>query len=141
MNHWLLWAMLSAVFAALVTVLAKAGMKDIDPDFAQLLRTAIVLPLLAALVFVTGKWHSLADWSGKAWLYIILSGLATCASWVCYFRALNLGNASQVAAVDKLSVVIVAILAIVVLSEHISAATWCGIAFIALGVVIVSLAK
>jgi bacterial/archaeal transporter family protein len=140
-NHWLLWATLSAVFAALVTILAKAGLKGVDPDFAQLVRTAIVLPVLAMLVTAAGKWEGVAHWSGKAWLYIILSGLATCASWVCFFRALNLGDSSRVAAVDKLSVVAVAILAALILSERVSATTWCGIAFIAVGVVIVSLAK
>jgi bacterial/archaeal transporter family protein len=140
-NYWLFWAALSAVFAALVTILAKAGLKDIDPDFAQLLRTAIVLPVLAVLVLATGKWQSVAQWSGKAWLYIVLSGLATCAAWVCYFRALDLGKSSQVSAVDKLSVVLIAVLAVTMLGEQISAATWCGITFIAVGVVIVSLAK
>jgi transporter family protein len=140
-NHWLFWAVLSAVFAALVTILAKAGLKDIDPDFAQLVRTAVVLPVLAALVIATGKWQSVGEWSGKAWLYIVLSGLATCAAWVCYFRALDVGKSSQVSAVDKLSVVLVAVLALVFLSEPVSKYTWFGIAFIATGVVIVSLAK
>jgi transporter family protein len=140
-EHWLFWAILSAIFAALVTVLAKAGLEGIDPDFAQLLRTAVVLPALAALVFLAGKWQSVANWNAKAWLFVILSGLATCASWVCYFRALNLGKSSQVAAVDKLSLVLVALLAIVFLHERYTATAWTGIGLIAAGAVLVSLSQ
>lgn len=140
-DHWLFWATLSAIFAALMTILAKLGLKDIDPDFAQLIRTAVVLPTLAALVLLTGKWQNVAAWNARTWTYLVLSGLATGASWVCYFRALNIGKASQVAAVDKLSFVLVAVFAVLLLQERLSTAGWCGIAIMAIGLVIVCTAK
>lgn len=138
---WLFWAALSAAFAALMTILAKAGLREIDPDFAQLIRTAVILPTLAAFVLMTGKWQSVADWNARTWTLLILSGLATGASWICYFRALSVGEASRVAAVDKLSFVIVAILATVLLRERLGVASWCGIGLIATGLVIVCVSK
>jgi transporter family protein len=140
-DHWLVWATLSATFAALMTVFAKLGLKGIDPDFAQLIRTAIVFPALGLLVLLTGKWENAATWNGRTWLFLVLSGLATGASWVCYFRALNVGDASQVAAVDKLSVVIVALMAATLLHERLGVASWFGIGLIAVGLVIVCVAK
>ena len=140
-DHWLLWAVLSAVFAALVTILAKAGLKDIDPDFAQLLRTAIVLPVLAVLVLATGKWQGLSVIAGKSGLFLVLSALATGASWVCYYRALKIGNAVNVAPVDKLSVVLVAVFAVVFLGERPVARDWLGIALVATGVVLLALKR
>jgi|SRR4051812_9969723 transporter family protein len=138
---WIIWATLSATFAALVTIFAKAGLKHVDPDFAQFIRTAVVLPALAAFVLFTGKWRDVTEWSGRTWVYLVLSGLATGASWVCYFRALNVGDASRVAAVDKLSVVIVAVFATFLLKEQLGFASWCGIALVATGLVIVCLAR
>ena len=138
---WLIWAVLSATFAALVTIFAKAGLKNVDPDFAQFIRTAVVLPALAAFVVFTGKWQGAAAWSARTWVYLVLSGLATGASWICYFRALNVGEASRVAAVDKLSVVIVAILATIYLKEQLGIASWCGIALVAAGLIVVCLAR
>lgn len=138
---WLIWATLSAVFAALMTVLAKAGLRDVNPDLAQLIRTIVILPTLAAFVFVTSGWREAVHWNGRTWTFLILSGLATGASWVCYFRALSAGDASRVAAVDKMSVVLVAILAVGLLGETVNAQTWCGVTLVSIGLVIVSLAK
>src|SRR3954464_5001932 len=138
---WFVWAVLSATFAALMTILAKAGLRGIDPDFVQLIRTAIVLPVLIVLVLFTGKWQDMSDWSARTWFLLVLSGLSTCASWVCYFRALNLGEASRVAAVDKLSVVIVALLATMLLPERLRLATWCGVALVGVGLVIITGAR
>ena len=130
--------MLSAVFAALMTIFAKLGLKDIDPDFAQFVRTAVVLPALALLTLTTGKWQDAFGWSGRTWTFIVLSGLATGASWLCYFRALNVGDASRVAAVDKFSVVIVALLAAATLDERLGLASWCGVGLVATGLAILS---
>jgi transporter family protein len=138
---WLFWAALSALFAALMTILAKAGLRGIDPDFAQLIRTAVIFPTLAAFVLVTGKWQNMAGWNARTWTLLVLSGLATGASWVCYFRALNVGESSRVAAVDKLSFVIVAILATTLFRERLGLASWCGIGLIAAGLSIVCVSK
>ena len=140
-ESWFLWAVGAATFAALMTIFAKIGLSGVDSDAAQLVRTAVVLPLIAALVATTGKWKDIPDWSGRVWLFLILSGLATGASWLCYFRALNVGDASRVAAVDKLSVVLVAAIATTMLHERLSPAGWCGIALVTAGLVTLSLAK
>jgi bacterial/archaeal transporter family protein len=124
-----------------MTIFAEAGLRGIDPDFAQLIRTAVVLPALTILVLLTGKWQSVAIWNGRTWLYLVLSGLATGASWVCYFRTLDVGKASRVAAVDKLSFVIVAILATALLRERIGIASWCGVGLIAVGLVVVYISQ
>jgi transporter family protein len=138
---WLLWAVAAAVFAALMTIFAKIGLSGIDSDAAQLIRTAIVLPLIAVLVLATGKWKEIPDWSGRVWLYVNLSGLATGASWLCYFRALSVGDASRVAAVDKLSVVLVAVIAVTMLHERLNLTGWCGVGLIAAGLVTLTLSK
>jgi bacterial/archaeal transporter family protein len=140
-DHWLFWALLAALFAALMTIFAKMGLEDIDSDVAQLVRTAVVLPLIAVLVMVNGKWHVAGSWSARTWLFLALSGLATGVSWLCYFRALGAGEASRVAAVDKFSLVMVAVLAALLLGERMGAVSWCGIGLITVGLVIVSLAK
>jgi transporter family protein len=136
-----MWAVLSAIFAALMTVLAKAGLRGIDPDFAQLIRTAVVLPSLAILVLLTGKWQDMSGWTTRTWFFLVLSGLSTAASWVCYFRALNLGEASHVAAVDKFSVVLVALLATIFLPERVGLSTMCGAGLVTAGLVIMIVAK
>lgn len=140
-ESWLLWAVAAATFAALMTIFAKMGLTGVDSDAAQLIRTAVVLPLIAALVVATGKWRGIPEWSGRVWLFLILSGLATGASWLCYFRALNVGDASRVAAVDKLSVVLVAAIATTMFHERLGFAGWCGIALVAAGLVTLSLSK
>ena len=140
-ESWLLWAVGAATFAALMTIFAKIGLAGVDSDAAQLVRTAVVLPMIAALVAATGKWKDVPDWSGRVWLFLVLSGLATGASWLCYFRALNVGDASRVAAIDKLSVVLVAAIATTMLHERLGIAGWCGIALVTAGLVTLSLAK
>jgi bacterial/archaeal transporter family protein len=140
-ESWLLWAVGAATFAALMTIFAKIGLAGVDSDTAQLVRTAIVLPMIAALVAATGKWKGVPNWSGRVWLYLVLSGLATGASWICYFRALSAGDASRVAAIDKLSVVLVAAVATTMLHERLGPTGWCGIALVTAGLVTLSLAK
>jgi transporter family protein len=137
-SQWLVWALMSAVFAALTAILAKVGVQGVDPDLATLIRTAVVIVALSCFVFVTGKWHNPAQLSGRTLTFLALSGLATGASWVCYFRALKLGDASKVAPVDKFSVVLVAIFAVVFLAERPSARDWLGICMIAAGVVLMA---
>lgn len=109
--EWFYWALLSAVFAALTAIFAKVGIQGVDSDLATLIRTAIILVVLSALITCTGKWANPFELSSKTWLFLGMSGLATGASWVCYFRALKIGDASKVAPVDKLSLVMVAIFA------------------------------
>jgi transporter family protein len=106
-TSWQFWALLAAVFAALTAVFAKVGVAGINPDLATLIRTAVVFVALGALVWATGKGENLSGISGRTWAFLVLSGLATGASWLCYFRAMQLGDASRVAPVDKLSVVFV----------------------------------
>lgn len=99
---WQFWAVLSAVFAALTAIFAKVGVENVNSDFATLIRTVVILLVLAGIVASTGQAHPLGAISGKTYAFLVLSGLATGASWLCYFRALKLGNAAQVAPVDKL---------------------------------------
>jgi transporter family protein len=138
-SGWLAWALLSAVFAALTAILAKLGVQGVDSDLATLLRTVVVFIALIGFVWVTGKWRNPLTLTGNTLTYLTLSGLATGASWVCYFRALKLGAASRVAPVDKLSVVLVAIFAFVFLAERPSVREWLGIAMVAGGVVLLAL--
>ena len=138
---WLAWALLSALFASLTAIFAKVALQGIDSDYATLLRTVVIVILLAAFVVATGKWSSPAALGGRTWLFLVLSALATGASWVCYFRALQVGNASQVAPVDKLSVVLVAVLAVAFLGERPPAKDWLGIAMVAGGVVLLALRR
>ena len=135
---WQFWALLSASFAALTAIFAKVGVSNVNSDFATLFRTAIILPTLGALVVATGQIPPLASVSGRTYLFLTLSALATGASWLCYFRALQIGNASQVAPVDKLSVVLVAVFGVVFLGERLSVRGWLGIAFITVGVLLIA---
>lgn len=136
---WQAWALLSAVFAALTAILAKVGVQDINSDFATFVRTIVVLLALAAILGVTGQYQRLDSVPMRSYLFLILSGLATGASWVCYFRALKLGNASLVAPIDKLSVVLVALLGVMFLGEKLLLRNWAGIILIAIGAVLVGL--
>lgn len=140
-TSWLAWALLSAVFAALTAVLAKVGLRGVDPDFATLLRTAIIATLLIPFVWLTGKWVSPMTLSGKSLLFIALSAVATGLSWVCYFRALQIGDASQVAPVDKLSIALVVIMAFLFLGERPVAKDWVGIVLVASGVLLLALKR
>lgn len=134
-SAWLGWALLSAVFAAATAIFAKLGLQGIDSDFATLIRTVAIVIVLAAFVAATGKWQDPSQLSPRTWTFLMLSALATGASWVCYFRALQLGNAFQVAPVDKLSVVLVVVLAFVFLGERPAPRDWLGVLLVAGGVV------
>jgi transporter family protein len=136
--HWQLWAVLAAVFAALTAIFAKVGIENVGSDYATLLRTVVILAVLALIVFASGQWQPLASVPGRSLVFIALSGLATGASWLCYFRALKLGEASRVAPVDKLSVVLVAVFGAVFLHEKLAAVNWLGVALIAAGAVLVA---
>jgi bacterial/archaeal transporter family protein len=138
---WFAWALLSAVFAALTAVFAKLGLQAVDSDFATLIRTAVIISVLACFVWLTGKWRNPAELGSRTWLFLTLSGLATGASWVCYFRALKLGEASKVAPVDKFSLVLVAIFAYLFLAERPSTREWIGIAMVGAGVVVLALKR
>jgi len=138
---WFGWAILSAVFAALTAVFAKVGLQAVDSDLATLIRTAVIISVLACFVWLTGKWRNPLELSSRTWLFLTLSGLATGASWVCYFRALKLGEASKVAPVDKFSLVLVAIFAYLFLAERPSTRDWLGIAMVGTGVVILALKR
>ena len=140
-NGWFFWALLSAVFAALTAIFAKVGIRGVDSDLATLVRTAIILVVLSGVVWFAGKWTNPLALSSKTWLFLGLSGLATGASWVCYFRALQVGNATQVAPIDKLSLVLVAIFAVVFLDERPDAREWVGIAMVAGGVMVLALKR
>jgi transporter family protein len=140
-DNWVLWALLSAVFAAATAILAKVGLEGIDSDYATLVRTAVILVVLASLVGAAGKWRSPTQVPARALVFLTLSGLATGASWLCYFRALKVGDASRVAPIDKLSVVLVAVFAAAFLGERPSPRDWAGIALVAVGVLFLSLRR
>lgn len=139
LSHWLFWAILSASFAALTAIFAKIGLQGVDSDFATLIRTGLIVVILLAWVTFLGKWQNPFWLGGKTWLFLLLSALATGGSWVCYFRALQMGHASQVAPVDKLSVVLVAIFAVIFLGERPSGQEYGGIALITIGVLMIAL--
>ena len=138
LSSWQFWAVLSAIFAALTAIFAKIGVENVNADFATFVRTIIILLVLAAILSATGEWQNPATISGRTYLFLALSGLATGASWICYFRALQLGDAARVAPIDKLSVVLVAVFGVVFLSEKLTAANWLGVALIAGGAVLVA---
>ncbi|MEO6365127.1 MAG: EamA family transporter [Luteimonas sp.] len=140
-THWVYWAALSAVFAALTAVFAKAGLQDVDPDFATLLRTGVILFLLAVFVAFAGKWRDPATLTPATWGWLLASALATGASWICYFRALKLGDASKVAAVDKLSLLLVAVFAFVFLHERLNLREWMGVALMTGGVLLLAIKR
>ena len=139
--NWFFWAVGSAVFAALTAIFAKIGIEGVDSDLATLIRTAVILAVLGVFVALAGKWSNPAALSTRTWLFLVLSALATGASWVCYFRALKIGNASQVAPVDKFSIVLVALFAFAFLGERPAPREWFGIAMIAAGVLVLALKK
>tara|TARA_R110002073_G_scaffold11547_2_gene52540 strand:+ start:12871 stop:13305 length:435 start_codon:yes stop_codon:yes gene_type:complete len=138
-GSWQFWAILAAVFASLTAIFAKVGVADIGSDFATFLRTLVVVSVLAVILWATGKYERLDGISAKSALFLVLSGLATGASWLAYFRALKLGQASQVAPVDKLSVVLVAIFGAVFLGERLSPMGWVGVSMVGAGAVVIAL--
>ncbi|APQ12633.1 transporter [Pseudomonas oryzihabitans] len=137
-SSWLFWALLAAAFAALTAIFGKLGVEHVNPDFATLLRTLVVVVVLAAIVAATGQAQPLASIGGRTYLFLLLSGVATGLSWLCYYRALKLGPASLVAPVDKLSVVLVAIFGVALLGERLDLRQWCGIAAIGGGVLLLA---
>ena len=137
-SSWQLWAVLAAVFAALTAIFAKIGVENINSDFATFIRTIVILVTLGFILLATGQFQSPGEISGRTYLFLVLSGLATGASWICYFRALKIGQAAQVAPVDKLSVVLVAIFGVIFLGERLTAPNWIGVALIATGAVLVA---
>lgn len=138
-NSWQAWALLAAVFAALTAIFAKIGVEGVNSNFATFLRTIVVVVALGLLLASTGQFESLSTLSTRTMVFLVLSGLATGASWLCYFRALQMGQAGQVAPVDKLSVVFVAVLGALFLGEQLSALAWGGVVLIAAGAVMVAL--
>lgn len=137
-SHWFFWALLSAVFAALTAIFAKIGLEGVDSDLATLVRTAVILVVLAAFVYFTGKWSNPFHLSSRTLRFLVFSGLATGASWVCYFRALKIGDASKVAPVDKFSLVLIAVFAFIFLDERPSTREWAGILMVGAGVLILA---
>ncbi len=140
-SSWFFWAVLSAVFAALTAIFAKIGIKGVDSDLATLVRTVIITFILSGFIWFTGKWSNPLLMSAKTWIFLGLSGLATGASWVCYFRALQIGDASKVAPVDKFSLVLVVIFAVAFLGERPSMREWVGIALVAIGVLVLAIKR
>ncbi|TXH12980.1 EamA family transporter [Phenylobacterium sp.] len=138
MSSWQVWALMSAGFAALTAVFAKVGVDNINSDYATLIRTVVILGVAALIVTATGQWQAPGAVGGRTYLFLVLSGLATGASWLCYFRALKLGDAARVAPLDKLSVVLVAVFGALFLGERLSGTNWAGVALIAAGAVLVA---
>jgi transporter family protein len=136
---WQLWALLSALFAALTAIFAKIGVEGINSDLATLIRTGVILVIAAAIVAATGAWQPVSSISNRTWLFLGLSGAATGLSWLCYFRAMQIGDAARVAPIDKLSVVLVAVFAVVFLREKLSGLNWLGVLMIGAGAVLVAI--
>jgi transporter family protein len=135
---WLFWALLSAAFAALTAIFAKVGVEGISSDLATWIRTIVVLVGLSAILFATRQFSRPGSIPTRSWIFLVLSGLGTGASWICYFRALKLGPAALVAPIDKLSVVLVALFGVAFLGERPSFNGWLGIALIASGAVLIA---
>ena len=133
---WFVFAVLSAVFAALTSILAKVGIDGVNSNLATAIRTVVVVLMSWGMVFITGAQGGLSEISKKSWLFLILSGLATGASWLCYYRALQIGAASKVVPIDKLSVVITLVLAFVFLKEEFTAKSFIGCLLIGAGTLI-----
>lgn len=136
---WLFWALLAAVFAAATAILAKVGVKDTPSDLATLVRTLVVVAFAGLIVAISGQWRSFGELTPRTLMFLTLSGLATGASWLCYFRALKLGEAARVAPLDKLSVVLVAVMGVAFLGEQLRWKNWLGVAMIAAGAVLVAI--
>ena len=130
---WFIFAILSAIFAALTSILAKIGIEGVNSNLATAVRTIVVVLMAWLMVFVTGSQNGLMDISKKSWIFLILSGLATGASWLCYYKALQIGEASKVVPIDKLSIVITVALAFLFLGEQITLKTLIGCSLIVVG--------
>ena len=136
---WFVFAILSAIFAALTSILAKIGIEGVNSNLATAVRTIVVVLMAWFMVFITGNQNGIVDISKKSWIFLILSGLATGASWLCYYKALQLGEASKVVPIDKLSIVITIILAFIFLGEQITLKTLIGCSLIVIGTFIMIL--
>ena len=136
---WAIFAILSAIFAALTSILAKIGIEGVNSNLATAVRTIVVVLMAWFMVFITGNQNGIVDISKKSWIFLILSGLATGASWLCYYKALQLGEASKVVPIDKLSIVITIILAFIFLGEQITLKTLIGCCLIVTGTFIMIL--
>lgn len=135
---WFVFAILSAFFAAVTSILAKIGIDGVNSNLATAIRTVVVVIMAWGMVFLTNAQRGIGEIGRKSWLFLILSGLATGASWLCYYKALQMGDASKVVPIDKLSVVITLVLAVVFLHERFTAKTFIGCALIALGTLILA---
>jgi transporter family protein len=122
----------------LTAIFAKIGIENVNSDFATFIRTIVILAAAGLMVYVTGNWQQPSTISARTWTFLVLSGLATGASWICYFRALKIGDAARVAPIDKLSVVFVAVFAVLFLGERLSLPNWLGVVLIACGAVLVA---
>jgi transporter family protein len=140
-TSWLTWALLSAVFAALTSIFAKAGLEGLHPDLATVLRTTVILCVVSGVMVATGSWTNPWQLPSKTLFLLTASGLATAASWICYFRALQLGEASKVDPVDKLSLLLVAVFAFLFLKERPTGLEWLGIVMVGAGIVLLALKK
>lgn len=138
LDSWQFWALMSAAFAALTAIFAKVGVENVNSDFATFIRTIVILGVLAVILVGTGQWQPFTSVSQRSYLFLILSGLATGGSWICYFRALKIGDAARVAPIDKLSIVLVAVFSVLFLGEKLSTANWAGVALIAAGALLVA---
>ena len=141
LESWPLWALLSAGFAALTAVLAKVGVAGVNSDYATFIRTVVILIFLSALLAFTGQFQALSTLSRRSLLFLVLSGLATGLSWLCYFRALKLGPVSQVAPIDKLSLLLVAVLGVLFLGEKLQPRNWLGVVLMAAGALLLVLRR
>lgn len=138
LTSWLFWALLSASFAALTAIFAKIGVEDVSSDFATFFRTLVIAAVTAAILASTNQFQPLGSISRRSYAFLTLSGLATGASWLCYFRALKLGDAVRVAPIDKLSIVLVALFGVAFLGERLSPSNWLGIMLIGCGALLVA---
>jgi bacterial/archaeal transporter family protein len=137
-SSWQFWAVLSAIFAALTAIFAKVGVENVNSDLATFIRTIVVICILGLIVYATRQFQNPIEISARTYLFLLLSGIGTGASWLCYFRALKLGNAAQVAPIDKLSVVLVAVFGVMFLGERLSTVNWLGVVLVASGAVLVA---
>ncbi|WP_196793541.1 EamA family transporter [Bartonella tamiae] len=139
LSTWQFWALIAAIFAALTAIFSKIGIHGIHSDFATFIRTLVIIAALCLFLTITNQWQNTASISLKSWVFLILSGLATGVSWLAYFRALQLGEASRVAPIDKLSVIFVALFGVTFLGEKLSLLNWLGVFLIGSGVILLSI--
>jgi transporter family protein len=137
-STWQFWAVMSAMFAALTAIFAKVGVENVNSDFATFVRTIVILITLGFILFATGQFQAPGSDSGRTYLFLLVSGLATGGTWICYFRALKIWQAAQVAPIDKLSVVLVAVFGVMFLGERLTMPNWIGVALIATGAILVA---